>query len=187
MDHKNATALPLAIPPARVVRGISADGLQVVTWACPRCEVRHIEDHEVDEDAVRCCACGADFVSDDEPERRWTLRQLPREQIGTREVFATRSCCGPGGVGPCISAAEGLPCGVALMPLFAPVPDGVRERGQDLRALRLGLGLSLGDAADGLGLRVSKLSMLESGRLDADDWDALRADLRALREGPTDA
>lgn len=114
--------------------------------------------------------------------RRWALRQLPREQIGTREVFATRSCCGPGGVGPCISAAEGLPCGVALMPLFAPVPDSVRERGQELRATRLGLSLSLEDAADGLGLRVSHVSMLESGRLDVDDWDALRADLRALRE-----
>jgi hypothetical protein len=43
-------------------RRINRDGFSVVDWGCDACGVSHLEDHEVCEDGVRCCCCGADFA-----------------------------------------------------------------------------------------------------------------------------
>jgi hypothetical protein len=85
------------------------------------------------------------------------------EPIGTRRVFATRTCCGPDGEGPCKSAAEGLPCGVADVPMFAPIPMELVQRGQQLRQRRLALGLSLREMAARMDCRASEWSALENG------------------------
>lgn len=113
---------------------------------------------------------------------RWTLREILRERIGTKQVFATRPCCGHDGVGPCISEREGLPCGVAEVPEWAPLPEDACDRAEGLRRLRIELGLGLRAAAAALGLTPVELSGIERGRLDVDDWDGLRAALRAASE-----
>lgn len=62
-----ATMSAPAVPSVPAARGIDCYGIAVVSWTCPACEVRHIEDHEVVSEAraeivtvdARCCRCGA--------------------------------------------------------------------------------------------------------------------------------
>lgn len=105
-----------------------------------------------------------------------TFRIVSADPVGRSLAFVTRKCCGPDGEGPCLAREEGLPCGVGEVPTYAPA-SMPPERSERFRRIRRDLGLTLGEAAARLGVSVTDVSAVETGRAEVEGWEALLARL----------
>jgi hypothetical protein len=106
------------------------------------------------------------------------LVEVPAESFEDTTGFVTRTCCGPDGVGPCQAEKENLPCGIGKIRI-SNHPE--RPEGIALRKLRVSLGLTLGDGARRLGIKVIEMSGLERG-VYTTDWEEAKRRLEHEHE-----
>lgn len=95
------------------------------------------------------------------------LTPVPPTSVKEVMAFVTRKCCGPDGEGECLAKAEGFACGLGTI-RFSEHPE--KPEANALRKMRVELAMSLGVAADKLGISVTEYSGLERGMYTA-DWE----------------
>lgn len=98
------------------------------------------------------------------------MKVIKQKPTGTALGFVTRTCCGPDGEGECIARAEGFPCGIGEVPVYAEPETLLKNVGDSLRACRVGFGLTLSALAAELGISIVELSALEQGLAMTDGW-----------------